>query len=70
MDKAQLKTEINAAWDERDNISTQTGGAVREAVMAALNMLDSGAARVAEPLGDHQWQVNQWLKKPCCCRFA
>ena len=69
MDKAQLETEINAAWDDRDKISTQTGGAVREAVMAALNMLDSGAARVAEPLGDHQWQVNQWLKKAVLLSF-
>jgi len=69
MDKAQLETEINAAWDDRDNVSTQTGGAVREAVMAALNMLDSGAARVAEPLGGHQWQVNQWLKKAVLLSF-
>ncbi len=69
MDKAQLEPEINAAWDDRDNISTQTGGAVREAVMAALTMLDSGAARVAEPLGDHQWQVNQWLKKAVLLSF-
>ena len=69
MDKAQLETEINAAWDDRDNISTQAGGAVRETVMAALNMLDSGAARVAEPLGDHQWQVNQWLKKAVLLSF-
>ena len=69
MDKAQLETEINAAWDDRDNVSTQTGGAVREAVMAALNMLDSGATRVAEPLGDHQWQVNQWLKKAVLLSF-
>ena len=69
MDKAQLATEINAAWDDRDNVSTQTGGAVREAVMVALDMLDSGVARVAEPLGDHQWQVNQWLKKAVLLSF-
>ena len=69
MDKAQLETEIDAAWDDRDNVSTQTGGAVREAVMVALDMLDSGAARVAEPLGDHQWQVNQWLKKAVLLSF-
>jgi 2,3,4,5-tetrahydropyridine-2-carboxylate N-succinyltransferase len=69
MDKAQLETEINAAWDDRDNVSTQTGGAVREAVMVALDMLDSGVARVAEPLGDHQWQVNQWLKKAVLLSF-
>ena len=69
MDKAQLETEINAGWDDRDNVSTQTCGAVREAVMVALDMLDSGAARVAEPLGDHQWQVNQWLKKAVLLSF-
>ena len=69
MDKAQLETEINAAWDDRDNVSTQTGGAVREAVMVALDMLDNGTARVAEPLGDHQWQVNQWLKKAVLLSF-
>ena len=69
MDKAQLETEIDAAWGDRDNVSTQTGGAVREAVMVALDMLDSGAARVAEPLGDHQWQVNQWLKKAVLLSF-
>ena len=69
MDKAQLETEINAAWDDRDNVSTQTGGTVREAVMVALDMLDSGAARVAEPLGDHQWRVNQWLKKAVLLSF-
>ena len=69
MDKAQLETEINAAWDDRDNVSTQTGGNVREAVMVALDMLDSGVARVAEPLGDHQWQVNQWLKKAVLLSF-
>ena len=37
--------------------------------MVALNMLDSGAARVAEPIGDHQWQVNQWLEKAVLLSF-
>ncbi len=69
MDKAQLENEINAAWDDRDNVSTQTGGAVREAIIVALDMLDSGAARVAEPLGDHQWRVNQWFKKAVLLSF-
>lgn len=69
MDKAQLETEINAAWDDRDNVRAQKDGTVREAVMVALDMLDSGAARVAEPLGDHQWQVNQWLKKAVLLSF-
>ena len=69
MDMAQLETEIDAAWDNRENIDAQTGGSVREAVTVALDMLDRGDARVAEPLGNHQWQVNQWLKKAVLLSF-
>ena len=69
MDRAQLQQDIDAAWDARDSINTDTGGATRDAVNAALGMLDDGSARVAEPLGDHQWQVNQWLKKAVLLSF-
>ena len=69
MDRAQLEQDIDAAWDARDSINTDTGGAIRDAVNAALGMLDDGSARVAEPLGDHQWQVNQWLKKAVLLSF-
>jgi 2,3,4,5-tetrahydropyridine-2-carboxylate N-succinyltransferase len=48
MDLAQLETEINAAWDNRDAVTASTKGAVRDAVAAALALLDSGTARVAE----------------------
>ncbi|MEG3181043.1 2,3,4,5-tetrahydropyridine-2,6-dicarboxylate N-succinyltransferase [Sphingomonas sp. LT1P40] len=63
-----LATIIDAAWDDRANISIATTGAVREAVQEALNLLDSGQARVAEPTGDG-WQVNQWLKKAVLLSF-
>jgi len=69
MDLAQLEQDINAAWDARDTIGAETTGLVRDAVSAALHMLDSGAARVAEPRGDHQWHVNQWLKKAVLLSF-
>ena len=69
MDLAQLEQDINAAWDARDTIGANTTGPVRDAVSAALDMLDSGAARVAEPRGDHQWHVNQWLKKAVLLSF-
>ena len=69
MDVAQLEQDINAAWDARDTIGADTTGAVRDAVAAALDMLDSGVARVAEPRGDHQWYVNQWLKKAVLLSF-
>ena len=69
MDLAQLATEINAAWDNRDAVNADTKGAARDAVVEALNLLDSGKARVAESTGNHQWVVNQWLKKAVLLSF-
>jgi 2,3,4,5-tetrahydropyridine-2,6-dicarboxylate N-succinyltransferase len=63
-----LKSTIEAAWEERDSISTATEGAIREAVEAAILRLDSGEARVAEKV-DGAWQVNQWLKKAVLLSF-
>lgn len=69
MDTAQLELEIDAAWDARDSVNAETKGAVREAVNEVLDLLDNGTMRVAEPVGDHQWQVNQWLKKAVLLSF-
>jgi 2,3,4,5-tetrahydropyridine-2,6-dicarboxylate N-succinyltransferase len=63
-----LQAIIDAAWDARDTISTATTGEVRDAVVEALALLDSGAARVAEP-GLGGWTVNQWLKKAVLLSF-
>ncbi|MBX9732202.1 MAG: 2,3,4,5-tetrahydropyridine-2,6-dicarboxylate N-succinyltransferase, partial [Sphingomonas sp.] len=64
----ELQGLIEGAWEKRDQISTATKGAVRDAVDAALQLLDSGQARVAEPVGDG-WRVNQWLKKAVLLSF-
>ena len=63
-----LQTTIEQAWEARDKVNLETKGAVRDAVNAALNMLDSGRARVAEKV-DGAWQVNQWLKKAVLLSF-
>ncbi len=63
-----LQATIDAAWEARDTISITTTGEVREAVETALNWLDSGKARVAEPTPGG-WQVNQWLKKAVLLSF-
>ncbi len=63
-----LQTTIDAAWEDRANVSLSTQGAVRQAVNKALALLDSGEARVAEPTADG-WQVNQWLKKAVLLSF-
>jgi 2,3,4,5-tetrahydropyridine-2-carboxylate N-succinyltransferase len=63
-----LQAIIDAAWEERDAIGPATQGPVREAVEAALALLDAGKARVAEPTEDG-WQVQQWLKKSVLLSF-
>ncbi len=68
MPHEDLSTAIEAAWDNRAEIGFATQGPVREAVDAALALLDSGRARVAEKTADG-WQVNQWLKKAVLLSF-
>ena len=46
MDMAQLEQDINAAWEDRDSISVATTGALRDAVNAALGMLDDGLSLI------------------------
>jgi len=69
MSRADLEKAIDTAFDNRDSVNADTKGEVREAVDEALSLLDSGKARVAEPQGNHQWQVNQWLKKAVLLSF-
>jgi 2,3,4,5-tetrahydropyridine-2-carboxylate N-succinyltransferase len=68
MTTASLAGLIDALWDRRTEISSATRGPDREAVDEALALLESGAARVAEP-SDAGWQVNQWLKKAVLLSF-
>jgi len=69
MDVKALETLIDAAFEDRDSIGFDTQGDVRDGVNKALEMLDNGTARVAEPQGNHQWHVNQWLKKAVLLSF-
>lgn len=64
----QLEAVIDAAWDARDTVGTATTGDVRDAVNAALSLLDGGERRVAEKV-DGVWTVNQWLKKAVLLSF-
>jgi 2,3,4,5-tetrahydropyridine-2-carboxylate N-succinyltransferase len=68
MDAATLKPRITALWERRDTVTSATRGDDRDAVEAALELLDSGKARVAEKLGA-DWQVNQWLKQAVLLSF-
>ena len=65
---ADLEAAIAAAWDDRASV-TPASREVREPVEAALELLDSGKARVAEPDGQGGWKVNQWLKQAVLLSF-
>ncbi len=69
MSASQLQAVIDDAWERRTEIGTGTKGEVRDAVEAALEGLDNGSLRVATPKGEHQWDVNQWLKKAVLLSF-
>ena len=64
-----LARVINAAWEARETLSTDTTGEVRYAVDAAISLLDSGEARVATKEADGKWTVHQWLKKAVLLSF-
>ena len=65
---ADLEATIAQAWEDRASV-TPASREVREPVEAALELLDSGKARVAEPDGQGGWKVNQWLKQAVLLSF-
>jgi len=69
MPSAELAKAIDSAFDRRDELGPSSTGAVREAVEQALELLDRGAARVAERGSDGTWRINQWLKKAVLLSF-
>lgn len=69
MTDTTLIATIEAAWDNREAVSTDTQGEVREAVEAAIALLDSGKGRVASKEGNGDWVVHQWLKKAVLLGF-
>jgi len=65
---AELERAIGEAWERRSDV-TPASDDVRKPVEAALELLDSGRARVAEPDGAGGWRVNQWLKQAVLLSF-
>ena len=68
-DSAALGTLIDRYWEDRASLSAGNCPAeLAGALETALDALDSGQARVAEP-ADGGWRVNQWLKKAVLLYF-
>jgi 2,3,4,5-tetrahydropyridine-2-carboxylate N-succinyltransferase len=61
-----MRELIEKAFD--DGIDSVDAVELTAAVAEAIEMLDTGKQRVAEP-GDDGWEVNQWLKKAVLVSF-
>jgi 2,3,4,5-tetrahydropyridine-2-carboxylate N-succinyltransferase len=68
MQHDNLATVIEAAFADRERVGFDTKGEVRDAVEAALDLLDRGEVRVAEKTGDG-YLVHQWLKMAVLLSF-
>jgi 2,3,4,5-tetrahydropyridine-2,6-dicarboxylate N-succinyltransferase len=65
----EIQSIIEAAFDNRAEITpSNVSPEIKSAVNAAIDLLDSGESRVAEPV-DGGWQVNEWLKKAVLLSF-
>ena len=65
----EVQQIIEQAFEQRADINPgNVEPAIRDAVNDAIALLDSGAARVAEPVAGG-WQVNEWLKKAVLLSF-
>jgi len=68
-DLAALEQTIEAAFEQRETISPESGGEIGAAVALTLDLLDKGVLRVAERQNDGHWHVHQWLKKAVLLSF-
>ena len=66
---SEIQQIIERAFENRADITpANVDATVKKAVMEAIELLDNGEARVAEPT-DNGWQVNEWLKKAVLLSF-
>ena len=63
---ADLQPTIEAAWDNRELLKSDT---TKNAIRHVLEELDKGRLRVAEPTEAGDWQVNEWVKKAVVLYF-
>ncbi len=66
MNAAELKTQVEAAWADRALLQQQEA---KDAIAEVMAGLDAGTLRVAQPLDDGTWQVNEWVKQAVLLNF-
>ena len=66
----QLQTILDAAWEDRANISIQSAPKeIADAVEHVIAQLNNGTLRVATRDGVGQWTTHQWIKKAVLLSF-
>lgn len=61
-----MQSIIEKAWDDRSLLESKE---TQDAINAVIAKLDEGSLRVAEPLADGSWRVNEWIKKAVVLYF-
>lgn len=61
-----MQSTIEKAWENRAMLEKTE---IQEAINSVIAQLDAGTLRVAEPLADGSWQVNEWIKKAVVLYF-
>ena len=66
----QLQTTIDAAWEDRANLSPSSAPKeVQDAVEHVIAQLNNGSLRVATREAVGKWTVHQWIKKAVLLSF-
>ena len=69
-DNTQLEALINAAWEDRGNLSAKSAPQdILDAVESTITQLNNGSIRVATRHAVGQWTVHQWIKKAVLLSF-
>ena len=67
----ELQNTIEQAWQNRKELSKNDLAAFCEdSVGTVMSALESGELRVAKPLENGEWHVNEWLKKAVLLYFS
>lgn len=61
-----LQNKIEQAWENRALLKDAT---TQDAIRSVIELLDKGKIRVAQPLDNGDWQVNDWVKKAVSLYF-
>lgn len=61
-----MRSIIEAAWENRTLLNEKS---TVDAINHVIEEIDKGLLRVAEPLDNGEWQVNEWVKKAVVMYF-